>query len=147
MLRRVCTHLQPSSKKSLSIRKFPEEAECESPEVLIPEMKWRKACSAPASLSLPDSISCISQIPTDSTDSCFPSRKPPGSEAVCEKDALEEEPSTDQELRLWDSRLLKVIFVMICFLVLSSSYLAFRISRLEQQLCSLSWGSPLPRDR
>lgn len=48
-------------------------------EVLIPEMKWRKACSAPASLSLPDSISCISQIPTDSTDSCFPSRKPPGS--------------------------------------------------------------------
>ncbi|XP_031199575.1 GRAM domain-containing protein 2A isoform X2 [Mastomys coucha] len=144
MLRRVCTHLQPSSKKSLSIRKFPEEAECESPEVLIPEMKWRKACSGSPSLSLPDNIS---HIPTDSTDSCFPSMKPLGSEAVCEKDALEEEPTTDQELRLWDSRLLKVIFVMICFLVLSSSYLAFRISRLEQQLCSLNWGSPLPRDR
>ncbi|XP_076781591.1 GRAM domain-containing protein 2A isoform X2 [Arvicanthis niloticus] len=158
MLRRVCTHLQPSSKKSLSIRKFPEEAQCESPvraeagskglrEVLIPEMKWRKGCSSSPSLSLPDNISCVSRIPTDSTDSCFPSMKPPGSEAVCEKDALEEEPTTDQELRLWDSRLLKVIFVMICFLVLSSSYLAFRISRLEQQLCSLNWGSPLPRDR
>ncbi|XP_052045402.1 GRAM domain-containing protein 2A [Apodemus sylvaticus] len=150
MLRRVCTHLQPSSKKSLSIRKFPEEAECaecESPEVLVPEMKWRKTCSASPSLSLPDNISCISRIPADSTDSCFPSMKPPGSEAICEKDALEEEPTADQELRLWDSRLLKVIFVMICFLVLSSSYLAFRISRLEQQLCSLNWGSPLPRDR
>ncbi|GAB1294308.1 GRAM domain-containing protein 2A [Apodemus speciosus] len=148
MLRRVCTHLQPSSKKSLSIRKFPEEAECESPEVLVPEMKWRKACSASPSVSLPDNISCISRTPTDRTDSCFPSMKPPGSEAICEKDALEEEPTVDQELRLWDSRLLKVIFVIrICFLVLSSSYLAFRISRLEQQLRSLNWGSPLPRDR
>ncbi|XP_050008001.1 GRAM domain-containing protein 2A isoform X3 [Alexandromys fortis] len=80
VLRRVCTHLQPSSKKSLSVRKCPEEAECESPEVLIPEMKWRKVCPASTSLSLPDNISCVSRIPTDSTDSCFPSRKPPGSE-------------------------------------------------------------------
>nr|XP_048280017.1 GRAM domain-containing protein 2A isoform X1 [Myodes glareolus]XP_048280018.1 GRAM domain-containing protein 2A isoform X2 [Myodes glareolus] len=147
VLRRVCTHLQPSSKKSLSVRKCSEEAECESPEVLIPEMKWRKVCPASTSLSLPDNISCVSRIPPDSTDSCFPSRKPPGSEAVCEEDALEEEPTMDQELRLWDSRLLKVIFVMICFLVVSSSYLAFRISRLEQQLCSLNWGGPLPGDR
>ncbi|XP_064123389.1 GRAM domain-containing protein 2A isoform X2 [Loxodonta africana] len=30
MLRRVCTHLQPSSKKSLSVREFPEEPECKS---------------------------------------------------------------------------------------------------------------------
>ncbi|ERE74892.1 GRAM domain-containing protein 2 [Cricetulus griseus] len=147
MLRRVCTHLQPSSKKSLSVRKFPEEAECESPEVLIPEMKWRKVCPASTSLSLPDNISCVSRIPTDSTDSCFPSRKPSGSETACDADVLEEEPMMDQELRLWDSRLLKVIFVMICFLVVSSSYLAFRISRLEQQLCSLNWGGPLPGDR
>ncbi|XP_021082540.1 GRAM domain-containing protein 2A isoform X3 [Mesocricetus auratus] len=158
MLRRVCTHLQPSSKKSLSVRKFPEEAECESPvraeagskglrEILTPEMKWRNVCSASTSLSLPDNISCVSRIPTDSTDSCFPSRKPPGSETTCDEDSLEEEPTMDQELRLWDSRLLKVIFVMICFLVVSSSYLAFRISRLEQQLCSLNWGGPLPGDR
>lgn len=45
-------------------------------EVLIPEMKWRKACSGSPSLSLPDNIS---HIPTDSTDSCFPSMKPLGS--------------------------------------------------------------------
>ncbi|XP_052618661.1 GRAM domain-containing protein 2A isoform X3 [Peromyscus californicus insignis] len=80
MLRRVCTHLQPSSKKSLSVRKFPQEAKCESPEVLVPEMKWRKVCPASTSLSLPDDISCVSRIPADSTDSFFSSRKPPGSE-------------------------------------------------------------------
>uniref|UniRef100_A0A8C6W842 GRAM domain containing 2A n=1 Tax=Nannospalax galili TaxID=1026970 RepID=A0A8C6W842_NANGA len=148
MLRRVCTHLQPSSKKSLSIRKLPKEPEFESLEVLIPEMKWRKVCPASTSLSLPDNISCIPRVPTDSTDNCFPSRKPPGSETIiCEEEALEEETTMDQELRLWDSRLLKVIFVMICFLVMSSSYLAFRISRLEQQLCSLNWGGPLPGHR
>ncbi|XP_073917772.1 GRAM domain-containing protein 2A isoform X2 [Castor canadensis] len=77
MLRRVCTHLQPSSKKSLSVRKFPEEAECESLEVLIPEMKWRKVCPAPG--SLPDNIPCIPRASPDPTDSCFTSRKPPGS--------------------------------------------------------------------
>lgn len=36
----------------------------------------------------------------------------PIAETVCEEDMLEEEPTVDQELRLWDSRLLKVIFVM-----------------------------------
>uniref|UniRef100_A0A8C9KQR9 GRAM domain containing 2A n=1 Tax=Panthera tigris altaica TaxID=74533 RepID=A0A8C9KQR9_PANTA len=123
MLRRVCTHLQPSSKKSLSVREFPEE-----PEFLIPEMKWRKVCPASRSLSLPDNIPCIPQASMDSTDSFFPSRKPPGS----------------GELRGYPSYL---SFSRICFLVMSSSYLAFRISRLEQQLCSLNWDGPIPGHR
>nr|XP_020749926.1 GRAM domain-containing protein 2 isoform X3 [Odocoileus virginianus texanus] len=89
MLRRVCTHLQvtpvpfcrqPSSKKSLCVREFPEEPECESLEALIPEMKWRKVCPASRSLSLPDSIPCISRASMESTDSFFPSKKPLGSE-------------------------------------------------------------------
>ncbi|KAM9091312.1 GRAM domain-containing protein 2A isoform 4-T4 [Megaptera novaeangliae] len=80
MLRRVCTHLQPSSKKSLSAREFLEEPECESPEVLIPEMKWRKVCPASRSLSLPDNIPCIPRASMDSTDDFFPSRKPLGSD-------------------------------------------------------------------
>ncbi|XP_037689444.1 GRAM domain-containing protein 2A isoform X2 [Choloepus didactylus] len=79
MLRRVCTHLQPSSKKSLSVREFPEAPECESLEVLIPEMKWRKVCPASRSLSLPNNIPCIPRASVDSTDSFFPIRKPPGS--------------------------------------------------------------------
>ncbi|XP_045048863.2 GRAM domain-containing protein 2A isoform X2 [Desmodus rotundus] len=148
VLRRVCTHLQPSSKKSLSVREFPEEPECESLEVLIPEMKWRKVCPASRSLSLPDSIPCIPRASMGSPDSSFPSRKPPRSEnAVCEQEALAGEPRSNEELKLWNYRLLKVFFVLICFLVLSSSYLAFRISRLEQQLCSLNWDGPVPGHR
>ncbi|XP_006866590.1 PREDICTED: GRAM domain-containing protein 2 [Chrysochloris asiatica] len=186
MLRRICTHLQPSSKKSLSVREFPEEPECESLEVLIPEMKWRKVCHASRSLSLPDNIPCISRASVGSRDNFFPSRKPPGfgefksaclrikegqgdwhfgvglgsslpqkmpncsfiaDDAVCEEDTLEEELKSDDELRLWDYRLLKVFFVLICFLVISSSYLAFRISQLEQQLCSLNWNGPVPGHR
>ncbi|EQB78059.1 hypothetical protein CB1_000590021 [Camelus ferus] len=172
VLRRVCTHLQgtdgqehvaaaqhgpvtpvpfppqPSSKKSLSIREFPEEPECESLEVLIPEMKWRKVCPASRSLSLPDNIPCIPQASMGSTDGFFPSRKPLGSEsAVREEETLEEETQSAGELRLWDYRLLKVVFVLICLLVASSSYLAFRISRLERQLRSLSWAGSVPGHR
>uniref|UniRef100_A0A9L0ICE9 GRAM domain containing 2A n=1 Tax=Equus asinus TaxID=9793 RepID=A0A9L0ICE9_EQUAS len=182
MLRRVCKHLQPSSKKSLSVREFPEEPKCQSLEVLIPEMKWRKVCPASGSLSLPANIPCVPRASMDSTDSFFPSRKPPVSgkqaasenmgrwacpvldwgpacpgkmpncspiaeKAVCEEEKLEEEPRSEGELRLWDYLLLKIIFVLICFLVMSSSYLAFRISRLEQQLCSLNWDGPVPGHR
>ncbi|KAB0375136.1 hypothetical protein FD755_013628 [Muntiacus reevesi] len=178
MLRRVCTHLQPSSKKSLCVREFPEEPECKSLEALIPEMKWRKVCPASRSLSLPDSIPCISRASMESTDSFFPSKKPPGSVSFflqihkgkpraqlasenrgwewagglpsisdCEEEKLEEGPTSNGELRLWDYRLLKVFFVLICFLVMSSSYLAFRISQLEQQLCSLNWGGSVPGHR
>ncbi|XP_032324861.1 GRAM domain-containing protein 2A isoform X5 [Camelus ferus] len=148
VLRRVCTHLQPSSKKSLSIREFPEEPECESLEVLIPEMKWRKVCPASRSLSLPDNIPCIPHASMGSTDGFFPSRKPLGSEsAVREEETLEEETQSAGELRLWDYRLLKVVFVLICLLVASSSYLAFRISRLERQLRSLSWAGSVPGHR
>ncbi|XP_059953050.1 GRAM domain-containing protein 2A isoform X6 [Mesoplodon densirostris] len=148
MLRRVCTHLQPSSKKSLSAREFLEEPDCESLEVLIPEMKWRKVCPASRSLSLPDNIPCIPRASMDSTDDFFPSRKPPGSEnADSEEERLEDEPESNGEQRLWDHGLLQVFLVLICFLVMSSSYLAFRISRLEQQLCSLSWGDSVPGHR
>ncbi|KAM5242962.1 GRAM domain-containing protein 2A isoform 2-T2 [Hipposideros larvatus] len=147
ILRRVCTHLQPSSKKSLSVREFPEEPECESLEVLIPEMKWRKVCPASRSLSLQANIPCIPRTSMDSMEGFFPSRKLPVPEdAVCEE-TLEEEPRGDEEWRLWDYWLLKVFFVLICLLVMSSSYLAFRISQLEQQLCSLSWDGPAPGHR
>ncbi|XP_023365781.1 GRAM domain-containing protein 2A [Otolemur garnettii] len=148
MLRRVCTHLQPSSKKSLSVRKFPEKAVCKSLEVFIPEMKWRKVCPASKSLSLPDNIRHIPQASMDSTDRIFPSREPPSSEnATCEEDELEEEPESDRKQRLWDYRFFKIFFVLICFLVMSSSYLAFRISQLEQQLSFLNWDGPVPGHR
>ncbi|XP_063102774.1 GRAM domain-containing protein 2A isoform X4 [Cavia porcellus] len=113
VLRRVCTHLQPSSKKSLSVRKFPEDPECKSLEVLIPKMKWRKICPAPRSLLISDSIPCVPQESLDSTDGLLPSGKPAGPEdAACETWEHEEEPAGEWELQLWDSRLLKVIFTL-----------------------------------
>ncbi|KAI5163837.1 Gram Domain-Containing Protein 2A [Manis pentadactyla] len=141
VLRRVCTHLQPSSKKSLSVRELPEEPECESvQEVLIPEMKWR-------TVSPPDSILRAPRVPTDSPDSFFPSGKPPGcGNAACEEENLEE-PRRGRELWLWDYQFLRVFIVLTCFLVTFSSYLAFRISQLEQQLCSLSRDVPAPGHR
>ncbi|XP_036865979.2 GRAM domain-containing protein 2A isoform X5 [Manis javanica] len=148
VLKRVCTHLQPSGKKSLSVRELLEEPECESlQEVLIPEMKWRKVCPASRSLSLPDNILRVPRVSMDSTDSFFPSGKPPGcGNAVCEEKNLEE-PRRGRELWLWDYQFLKVFIVLTCFLVAFSSYLAFRISQLEQQLCSLSRDVPAPGHR
>ncbi|XP_058521279.1 GRAM domain-containing protein 2A isoform X2 [Ochotona princeps] len=148
MLRMVCTHLQPCSEKSLSVRKCPEEPIHEPLDVLIPEMKWRNVCPASRSLVLADNISCVPRASRDTTDSLFASGKAPGPEAAAPaEDPLQWEPRSSLELRPWDSRLLKVIFVLICFLVLASSYLAFRISRLEQQVCSLTREGPLPGHR
>ncbi|XP_006167325.1 GRAM domain-containing protein 2A isoform X1 [Tupaia chinensis] len=148
MLRRVCTHLQPSSKKSLSVRERPDGPECTALDVLIPEMKWRKVCPPSRSLSLPADIPEVPRPSRDSTDSFFPCRRPPGSEegAVC-KDELEEEAPGDGVPRLWDFLLLKVVFVLICCLVTSSCYLALRISQLERQLCALNLNGPGPGHR
>ncbi|KAK2493645.1 hypothetical protein MC885_019583, partial [Smutsia gigantea] len=150
---------QPSSKKSLSVRELPEEPERASlghgktlllpslQEVLIPEMKWRKVCPASRSLSLPDNILRVPRVSMDSTDGFFPSGKPPGCEnAVCEE-KNPEEARRGGERWLWDHQFLKVFIVLICLLVMFSSYLAFRISQLEQRLCSLSWDGPAPGRR
>uniref|UniRef100_A0A7N4P7Q2 GRAM domain containing 2A n=1 Tax=Sarcophilus harrisii TaxID=9305 RepID=A0A7N4P7Q2_SARHA len=146
VLRRVCTHLQPSSKKSLSVREYPDEPDSESLEGLVPEMKWRKMSPTTLSLSLPDDVfPCIhrgSMSSLGTKESSFPSEKPLASDNVIHtEEELEGEPEGSPELRPWDYQLLKVFFVLICLLVLSSSYMAFRIFRLEQQLCSLNWDS------
>jgi hypothetical protein len=42
----------------------------------------------------------------------MPSCLPIAEKAICEDDQLEEESTSNQQLRLWDSRLLKIVFVM-----------------------------------
>ncbi|XP_043349900.1 GRAM domain-containing protein 2A [Dermochelys coriacea] len=144
VLRRVCTHLQVSSKKSLSLKEFTEEPDSVSLEVIVPEVKWRKVSPASLSLSLPDAdYQCIHRASISSLstkDSSFNSEEPLVSESAIntEEEELEEEPNYVAELRLSDYQLLKIFIVLICLLVVSSSYLAFRIFRLEQQLCSLN---------
>ncbi|XP_067412096.1 GRAM domain-containing protein 2A isoform X1 [Emydura macquarii macquarii] len=143
VLRRVCTHLQVSSKKSLSLKEFTEEPDSVSLEVIVPEVKWRKVSPASLSLSLPAAdYPCIHRASISSLstkESSFNSEEPLVSEsAINTEEELEEEPNYVAELRPSDYQLLKIFIVLICFLVVSSSYLAFRIFRLEQQLCSLN---------
>ncbi|XP_074862720.1 GRAM domain-containing protein 2A isoform X2 [Carettochelys insculpta] len=143
VLRRVCTHLQVSSKKSLSLKEFTEEPDSVSLEVIVPEVKWRKVTPAALSLSLPDAdYQCIHRASISSLstkESSLNSEEPLASEsAIHTEEELEEEPNYVTELRPSDYQLLKVFIVLICLLVVSSSYLAFRIFRLEQQLCSLN---------
>uniref|UniRef100_A0A8V0ZHG5 GRAM domain containing 2 n=1 Tax=Gallus gallus TaxID=9031 RepID=A0A8V0ZHG5_CHICK len=186
VLRRVCTHLQVSSKKSLSLKELTEEPDAVSLEVIVPEGKWRKVSPASLSLSLPDAdYQCIhrTSVSSLSAKESFTSEEPlasvcscsseskwyPGlhherggqqgqggdcpsplcsceapSGVLCPESAIntEEELEAEQgcvaELRPSDYQLLKIFIVLICLLVVSSSYLAFRIFRLEQQLCSLN---------
>ncbi|KFZ66566.1 GRAM domain-containing protein 2, partial [Antrostomus carolinensis] len=143
VLRRVCTHLQVSSKKSLSLKELTEEPDTVSLEVIVPEGKWRKVSPASLSLSLPDTdYQCIHRTSVSSLsakESSFTSEEPLVSEsAINTEEELEVEQSCVAELRPADYQLLKIFIVLICLLVVSSSYLAFRIFRLEQQLCSLN---------
>ncbi|NXG93768.1 GRM2A protein, partial [Stercorarius parasiticus] len=142
VLRRVCTHLQVSSKKSLSLKELTEEPDAVSLEVIVPEGKWRKVSPSSLSLSLPDTdYQCIhrTSVSSLSTKESFTSEEPLVSEsAINTEEELEVEQTCVAELRPADYQLLKIFIVLICLLVVSSSYLAFRIFRLEQQLCSLN---------
>ncbi|XP_066492250.1 GRAM domain-containing protein 2A [Tiliqua scincoides] len=144
VLRRVCTHLQVSSKKSLSLKELTEEPDTVALEVIVPEVKWRKGSSASLSLALPDTgFQCIHRASISSLstkESSCNSEEPLVSESAIntEEEELEVEQSYKAELRPSDYQLLKIFIVLICLLVVSSSYLAFRIFRLEQQLCSLN---------
>ncbi|XP_019388814.1 PREDICTED: GRAM domain-containing protein 2 isoform X5 [Crocodylus porosus] len=143
VLKRVCTHLQVSSKKSLSLKEFTEEPDSVSLEVIVPEVKWRKVSPASLSLSLPNAdYQCIHRTSISSISTkerSFNSEEPLVSEsAINTEEELEAEPNCVAELRPPDYQLLKIFIVLICLLVVSSSYLAFRIFRLEQQLCSLN---------
>ncbi|XP_015308516.3 GRAM domain-containing protein 2A isoform X4 [Macaca fascicularis] len=164
LLRRVCTHLQEVLIPEMKWRKVCPSSRSLSLPDNIP-------CIPPASVDSTDSF-FPSRKPSRSEKSrtqvasenggkwawpmpgwgpaCpkkMPNCSPTAKNAVYEEDELEEEPRSTGELTLWDYRLLKVFFVLICFLVMSSSYLAFRISRLEQQLCTLSWNGPVPGHR
>nr|XP_008118753.1 PREDICTED: GRAM domain-containing protein 2 [Anolis carolinensis] len=149
VLRRVCTHLQVSSKKSLSLKELTEEPDAVALEVIVPEVKWRKGSSASLSLALPlplplpeAGFQCIHRASISSLstkESSCNSEEPLISESgINTEEELEVEPSYKAELRPSDYQLLKIFIVLICLLVVSSSYLAFRIFRLEQQLCSLN---------
>ncbi|XP_052528082.1 GRAM domain-containing protein 2A isoform X4 [Tympanuchus pallidicinctus] len=86
VLRRVCTHLQVSSKKSLSLKELTEEPDAVSLEVIVPEGKWRKVSPASLSLSLPDAdYQCIhrTSVSSLSAKESFTSEEPLASGEGC----------------------------------------------------------------
>uniref|UniRef100_A0A803V6T1 GRAM domain containing 2A n=1 Tax=Ficedula albicollis TaxID=59894 RepID=A0A803V6T1_FICAL len=140
VLRRVCTHLQvPPLCVPLCVH---------GPEVIVPEGKWRKVSPTSLSLSLPDAnYQCIHRTSHQPSVAVPLSLDLLSESAINTEEELEVEQSCVAELRPSDYQLLK-IFIVICLLVVSSSYLAFRIFRLEQHLCSHSSHlTPLPACR
>ncbi|XP_019388813.1 PREDICTED: GRAM domain-containing protein 2 isoform X4 [Crocodylus porosus] len=117
VLKRVCTHLQVSSKKSLSLKEFTEEPDSVSLEVIVPEVKWRKVSPASLSLSLPNAdYQCIHRTSISSISTkerSFNSEEPLVSEsAINTEEELEAEPNCVAELRPPDYQLLKIFIVL-----------------------------------
>ncbi|XP_069480754.1 GRAM domain-containing protein 2A isoform X2 [Ambystoma mexicanum] len=150
LLRRVCTHLQASSKKSLSVKEYIEELDTVPLVEITPEVKWRKQMSL---LPLPtpcleSQYKCITHraSSTSPKENSFQPLETHSSEnPVTTEEEPEQEVEMDCTSKLGPSEyhLLKVFVVLVCILVLSSFYLAFRIFHLEQQLHTLHQGYPI----
>ncbi|MBN3307879.1 ZN609 protein, partial [Amia calva] len=148
VLRRVCTHLQVNGKKSLSLKQYTEEPSSLSldefpvPDEFPPVLKWRrKPSTASVSASMPDllgnSTSSLSAI-----DTPFPTDEPLQERALeTEKILLTE---SVPEVSQMEYQLLKFFILLIILLIVSSCYLAFRVSSLEQQLSFLNTNPVLP---
>ncbi|XP_069046860.1 GRAM domain-containing protein 2A [Lepisosteus oculatus] len=148
VLRRVCTHLQVNGKKSLSLKQYTEEPSSLSldefpvPDEYPPVLKWRrKTSTASVSSSLPDllgnSTSSLSTV-----DASFPASEPLEDRGLESEKILLTEPVP--ELGQMEYQLLKFFILLIILLILSSCYLAFRVSSLEQQLSFLNTNPVFP---
>ncbi|XP_030043656.1 GRAM domain-containing protein 2A [Microcaecilia unicolor] len=142
MLKTVCSHLQPSSKKSLSVREYIEEMDSVPLTEIAPEVKWRKQVLASVVPPLLDrDYECRSHrnpsIGLSTKESSFQSEKSSFSETTATTEEDPEPSFIPAELRPSEYLLLKLFVVLVCILVLSSFYLAFRIFHLEQQLIIL----------
>ncbi|XP_069480755.1 GRAM domain-containing protein 2A isoform X3 [Ambystoma mexicanum] len=139
-----------SSKKSLSVKEYIEELDTVPLVEITPEVKWRKQMSL---LPLPtpcleSQYKCITHraSSTSPKENSFQPLETHSSEnPVTTEEEPEQEVEMDCTSKLGPSEyhLLKVFVVLVCILVLSSFYLAFRIFHLEQQLHTLHQGYPI----
>nr|XP_057932406.1 GRAM domain-containing protein 2A isoform X2 [Doryrhamphus excisus] len=126
VLRRICTHLQVNG-KSLSVKEFLEEPSSLSMDEFPEVEPWTRTASLPTvSSSLPDLLG-------DSPAGHAPDT-PFIVHTLTETEHLEVLPCVSDE----EKQLLKVFILLVTVLVLSSSYLAYRVCRLEQQLSFLT---------
>ncbi|XP_061781001.1 GRAM domain-containing protein 2A isoform X1 [Nerophis lumbriciformis] len=127
VLRRICTHLQVNG-KSLSVKEFLEEPSSLSMDEFPEVAPWSRTPSLPTvSSSLPDLLGDSSS-PSHAPDTPFIAH------TLTEEEHLEVLPQMCDE----EKQLLKVFILLVAVLVLSSSYLAFRVCRLEQRLSFLT---------
>ncbi|XP_064422133.1 GRAM domain-containing protein 2A [Latimeria chalumnae] len=154
---RVCTHLQMNG-KSLSVREFTEEPGSISLDELAPDMKWRRKISSTSLMtSLPDTeYQCIlgnSTCSLNPTEGSFLSNRTqdvgyaresesPLHSSMYERNKKPEKASlplgTLRELTRWEYQILTFFIILLVLLIVSSCYLAFRVSSLEQQLSFIS---------
>ncbi|XP_056138093.1 GRAM domain-containing protein 2A isoform X2 [Lampris incognitus] len=147
VLRRICTHLQVNG-KSLSLKQYLEEPSSLSmdefpvtndfPAVL----KWRKPSLPAVSSSLPDLLG-------NSSSGLSTADTPYSAQTLTERHLETEKILLTEpvpELGHMEYQLLKLFILLVCVLILSSCYLAFRVCSLEQQLSFLN-SQPTVRDR
>ncbi|XP_054632739.1 GRAM domain-containing protein 2A isoform X1 [Dunckerocampus dactyliophorus] len=126
VLRRICTHLQVNG-KSLSVKEFLEEPSSLSMDEFPEVAPWTRTPSLPTvSSSLPDLLGDAP--PGHAPDTPFMVH------TLTEAEHLDVIPRVSDE----EKQLLKVFILLVTVLVLSSSYLAYRVCRLEQQLSFLT---------
>ncbi|XP_043933438.1 GRAM domain-containing protein 2A isoform X4 [Protopterus annectens] len=159
ILKNICTHLQAVNKKSLSVKDCTDDGHAIFLEELLPEVpRRRRNVPVPTlSLSLPDTegehILVNSPTGLSPVESSFPADEI--DQAVLNSTSslylngpvkADECLQADSTLHLGGTeyQLLKVFIVLILFLIVSSCYLAFRVSSLEQQLSSLNSDNYLP---
>ncbi|XP_061898614.1 GRAM domain-containing protein 2A isoform X2 [Entelurus aequoreus] len=113
--------------KSLSVKEFLEEPSSLSMDEFPEVAPWSRTPSLPdVSSSLPDLLGGDSS-PSHAPDTPFIAH-------TTEQEHLEVLPQMCDE----EKQLLKVFILLVAVLVLSSSYLAFRVCRLEQRLSFLT---------
>nr|XP_006005650.1 PREDICTED: GRAM domain-containing protein 2 [Latimeria chalumnae] len=144
--------------KSLSVREFTEEPGSISLDELAPDMKWRRKISSTSLMtSLPDTeYQCIlgnSTCSLNPTEGSFLSNRTqdvgyaresesPLHSSMYERNKKPEKASlplgTLRELTRWEYQILTFFIILLVLLIVSSCYLAFRVSSLEQQLSFIS---------
>ncbi|KAM4618953.1 GRAM domain-containing protein 2A [Polymixia lowei] len=142
VLRRICTHLQVNGKKSLSLKQYLEEPSSLSMDEFPVVCNWRRKPSIPSvSSSLPDLL--------DSSSSLSPVDTPYSTQTLSDRTLETEKVLLTEpipELGHVEYQLLKLFILLVCVLIVTSCYLAFRVCSLEQQLSFLN-SQPTVEDR
>ncbi|XP_029431196.1 GRAM domain-containing protein 2A [Rhinatrema bivittatum] len=123
VLKTVCKHLQPSSKKSLSVKEYVEEMDSVPSTEIAPEVKWRRTVSLASLVTpLPEAEYVCSNrrnssVSQSTRKSSFQSEESPSSEHTATTEEDLEPGRLAAELRPSEAQLLKLFVVLVFLLV------------------------------